>query len=82
MSDKEQPDFETALTQLEELVGKMETGDLTLEQSLDHFQQGVELYKGCQKSLDDAQLKVQQLLGGFIAVLSIMAAVRYRFVRE
>lgn len=63
MSDKEkQPDFETALTQLEELVGKMEAGDLTLEQSLDHFQQGVALYKGCQKSLDDAQLKVQQLL--------------------
>ncbi len=63
MSDENaQPDFESALTQLEDLVGKMEAGELTLEQSLDHFQQGVTLYKGCQKALDDAQLKVQQLL--------------------
>lgn len=61
---KEQPpfDFESALAELEQLVGRMEQGDLTLEQSLQEFERGVELTRHCQKALRDAEQKVAILL--------------------
>ncbi|MEN8168888.1 MAG: exodeoxyribonuclease VII small subunit [Pseudomonadota bacterium] len=60
----EQPafDFEKSLEELEELVGSMEQGDLTLEQSLKEFERGVELTRQCQKALQDAEQKVEILL--------------------
>ena len=42
----------------------MEQGDLTLEQSLEYFERGVRLTKSCQQALQEAQLKVDQLLSG------------------
>ena len=61
---KEQPafDFEKALEELEQLVGDMEQGDLTLEQSLKEFERGVELTRHCQKALQEAEQKVEILL--------------------
>ena len=59
---KKQPDFETALTELEELVQQMEQGDISLEESLKLFERGVTLTRDCQKSLKDAEQKVQILL--------------------
>ena len=57
-----QPDFETALAELESLVSTMEQGDLTLEESLKQFERGITLTRGCQASLKEAEQKVQILL--------------------
>jgi exodeoxyribonuclease VII small subunit len=55
-------DFEEALDQLEELVEDMENGDLTLEESLKAFEQGIKLTRDCQSSLSQAEQKVQMLI--------------------
>ena len=55
-------DFEAALKELETLVEKMEQGDLSLEQSLEHFERGVRLTRNCQQALEQAKLKVNELL--------------------
>lgn len=56
------PDFEAALAELETLVGKMEQGDLSLDESLKQFERGIKLTRSCQQSLRDAEQKVQVLL--------------------
>ncbi len=56
------PDFETALAELEALVEKMEQGDLSLDESLQQFERGVQLTRSCQQALKDAEQKVQVLL--------------------
>ena len=56
------PDFESALHELESIVGRMEKGELTLEESLQQFERGVLLTRTCQQSLQDAEQKVQILL--------------------
>ena len=53
--------FESAMAQLEILVSKMESGDLSLEGSLKAFEQGVHLTRFCQDQLQKAELKVQEL---------------------
>ena len=55
--------FEAALNELEQIVGKLERGDLKLEESLKLFERGVALTKQCRKSLETAELTVKQLLG-------------------
>jgi len=54
--------FEAAFAELEETVQKLEAGELTLEQSLALFERGQALATHCQKQLDSAELKVQELL--------------------
>lgn len=54
--------FEATLAQLEELVARLESGDLPLEEALRSFEQGVRLTRECQSALSNAQQKVQQLL--------------------
>lgn len=54
--------FEKALQELEELVKKMETGNLSLEESLQYFERGVALTRNCQQALTEAEQKVQILL--------------------
>jgi len=56
-------DFETALAELESLVERMEQGDLTLEESLRQFETGIKLTRACQQALQDAEQKVEILLG-------------------
>ena len=56
------PDFETALAELEALVEKMEQGDLSLDDSLQQFERGVQLTRSCQQALKEAEQKVQVLL--------------------
>ncbi|HUS24532.1 MAG TPA: exodeoxyribonuclease VII small subunit [Candidatus Binatia bacterium] len=55
--------FEQALGELEQIVGKLERGELKLEESLQLFERGVALAKQCRQSLETAELKVKQLLG-------------------
>ena len=62
-ADNDVARFEAALNELEQIVGKLERGELKLEESLQLFERGVELTKACRKSLDTAELKVKQLLG-------------------
>ena len=54
--------FEDAMKELEALVQKMERGDLRLEESLQVFERGIALAQQCRKSLETAELKVQNLL--------------------
>lgn len=60
-TQEKKPGFEDSLSELEELVGKLESGDLSLDQSLAHFKRGVELTRHCQSILDDAQQTVEVL---------------------
>ena len=55
------PTFESAMAELEDLVEKMEDGELTLDESLKAFERGVVLTRLCQNELKNAALKVQQL---------------------
>jgi len=57
-----QPDFETAMRDLEELVERLEQGDLPLEESLAAFERGVMLTRTCQTALKEAEQKVEILL--------------------
>ena len=54
--------FEDALYRLETLVEKMESGDGTLQQSLDWFDEGMSLIKSCRQELESAEQKVKELL--------------------
>ena len=58
----ETPDFETAMRDLEELVERLEHGDLPLEESLAAFERGVMLTRACQTALKEAEQKVEILL--------------------
>lgn len=55
-------DFEKRLTRLEEIVTKMESGDLSLEDSLKFFEEGVKLSRECNTQLTQAEQKVKVLL--------------------
>ena len=53
--------FEDALAELEGLVAKMESGKLSLDESLKAFERGVALTRHCTSALKEAELKVQTL---------------------
>ncbi|MCL5042422.1 MAG: exodeoxyribonuclease VII small subunit [Gammaproteobacteria bacterium] len=55
-------DFEHSLAELQALVERLESGELSLEDSLGAFEQGVKLTRDCQQALTQAEQKVQQLL--------------------
>lgn len=55
--------FEEALGRLETLVQNLERGDLSLDESLRAFEEGVKLSKSCLKLLDEADRRVEILLG-------------------
>ena len=54
--------FETALEELELVVEQLETGELSLEDSLDAFEKGVGLVKFCGQKLDEVEKKVELLV--------------------
>jgi len=60
-SNGEKPDFENALQELEGLVEALESGELSLADSLDRFKRGVELSKHCHQMLDQARQSVEIL---------------------
>ncbi|MBT3179651.1 MAG: exodeoxyribonuclease VII small subunit [Candidatus Marinimicrobia bacterium] len=71
MTKKEKnPSFEFSLDRLESLVNQMESGEATLEQSLEWFEEGMGLINSCQNQLKEAEQKVQSLIknndGSFI----------------
>tara|TARA_A100001011_G_scaffold157964_1_gene166460 strand:+ start:891 stop:1148 length:258 start_codon:yes stop_codon:yes gene_type:complete len=60
-SNDTEVDFESALKELETLVSRMESGELSLDESLKAFERGIELTRKCQSSLEAAELRVQTL---------------------
>ena len=54
-------DFESALAELETIVKTLEDGQLTLEQSLENFERGVELSRYCHTRLEEAERRVEIL---------------------
>ena len=63
MSEPKTPelDFEATLKELEDLVKRMESGELGLEESLAAFERGVQLTRRCQAALKNAELRVRAL---------------------
>lgn len=56
-------DFEKKLSRLEQIVQKMEKGELELEESLKLFEEGVKLSRECHTQLNEAEVKVKKLVG-------------------
>ena len=56
--------FEASLTRLEEIIKKMERGDVPLDQALALFEEGTGLVRSCSNMLDEAELKVVRLMKG------------------
>ena len=54
-------EFERSLDELEQLVQRMEKGDLTLDDSLQAYERGIALYRNCQTALEQAELRVRLL---------------------
>ena len=54
-------DFEQSMQALEDLVARMESGELSLEASLAAYERGVGLYRHCQAALEQAELRVRLL---------------------
>lgn len=55
-------DFEVSMVELESLVERMEHGEQSLEDSLKDFERGIALTRSCQKSLQETEQKIQQLI--------------------
>ena len=60
MSDT--PDFETSLKRLEEIVKKLENGELSLDAALQLFEEGIKLSRFCHTKLEEAERRVEILL--------------------
>lgn len=60
--DKKAVDFEQQLAALEGLVNSLESGELSLEESLKSFEQGIKVARDCQAALKSAEQKVEVLM--------------------
>jgi len=61
-ADEKQPGFEAALKQLEEIVQRLEKGELALEESLKLYEDGVRLARLCHAKLEEAEGKIELLM--------------------
>jgi exodeoxyribonuclease VII small subunit len=61
MSDISELSFEAAYAELETIIGRLESGELSLEESVELFERGRKLSEHCQALLDKAELRVNQL---------------------
>lgn len=61
---QESQTFEQSMTRLDEIVRRMEKGDVPLEEALSLFEEGTSLVASCNRLLDEAELKVVQLSKG------------------
>jgi exodeoxyribonuclease VII small subunit len=62
-SNAKGPSFEESIRKLGEIVQRLEEGELTLEESLGAFEQGIALARLAQRNLDAAEARVEELLG-------------------
>lgn len=61
MSEKERPGFEEALKELEAIVEKLNNQDISLEESVKYYEEGIRLSKICSETLENAALKIEQI---------------------
>lgn len=61
MAEDKELSFEEALSKLESIVEKLEQPDVSLEESVKSFEEGVQLSKYCSKILENAELRVEQV---------------------
>ncbi|WP_340103959.1 exodeoxyribonuclease VII small subunit [Rhodohalobacter sp. 8-1] len=61
MTKEERPSFEEALTKLEAIVEKLDDEDITLEESVQLYEEGLKLSKICSKTLENAELKIEEI---------------------
>jgi exodeoxyribonuclease VII small subunit len=80
--DAAQLSFEQALAELEKIVARMESGDLSLEQALAAHKRGLELARSCQQRLENAQQQVKVLEGDVLRPLEKTAAAAERETGE
>lgn len=59
---KETKTFEKSVQELDNIVTQMESGELSLDESLKLFEKGVKLTRSCQKTLADAEIKIEKLM--------------------
>ncbi len=64
--------FEEAFERLEQAVEAMDGGDLSLDEAMAHFEEGMQLARYCERLLDDAELRVQQLLADSAGSLTLV----------
>ena len=64
--------FEEAYARLEEIVRRLEGDDLTIEQSVELYEQGVGLVRQCNARLDGAELRISQLAPGGDGELTVV----------
>jgi exodeoxyribonuclease VII small subunit len=64
IQNKQNVTFERAFAELEEIVQKLEKGDLTLKEAISLYERGQTLARHCQAQLDQAELRVTRLDGG------------------
>ncbi|BAS48820.1 exodeoxyribonuclease VII small subunit [Aggregatibacter actinomycetemcomitans NUM4039] len=62
LAEKNEPDFENTLKQLEEIVSRLENNELSLEDALKDFEQGIKLAQLGQERLQQAEQRIQILL--------------------
>jgi exodeoxyribonuclease VII small subunit len=62
MSDEKAPGFETNLEELEQVVRQLESGGLSLEESLKLFERGIVLKESCERALAEAESRVEILI--------------------
>ena len=64
MAEKKELTYEEAMTRLEKIVSMLETDTLSLDDSLKLFEEGTKLARFCNKTLDEAELKITELNSG------------------
>ena len=76
-SDKSQTEppasFEDAFTRLESVVRRLESGQMSLDQSTALFEEGMQLAKTCTEMLNGAELKIQRLQQGLAEQLNLVS---------
>ena len=61
-TDNVTDNFEQQLNELEKIVARMEQGELSLEKSISEFEQGMKIANQCQKTLQEAEMRVKVLM--------------------
>lgn len=61
MAEQERPSFEEALKKLETIVNELENEDITLEDSVKLYEEGVKMSRFCTEILEQAELRIEQV---------------------
>lgn len=63
MAEKKEPSFEKNMENLQEIMEKVEGGELGLQDTIGKFEEGMNMIKACRDILDKAELRINKLIG-------------------